>query len=104
MILCYPHFLASFVFESWWLGSLPFQVDPADVNVFCSSQLWREQLLPTVCRPLEESEFVIPGCAQSSAEGRRNYTDVQETAQWLGGSQIPSAILASLTSGFLVFL
>ena len=32
----------------------------------------------------------------SSAEGRRNYTDLQETAQWLGGTEIPKAIIKDL--------
>ena len=36
------------------------------------------------------------GFPVSSAEGRRNYTDVQETAQWLGGTEIPNAILQAL--------
>jgi hypothetical protein len=73
-------------------------VDPDAINQFCSSQLWREQLVQTKCRALDESEFIVPatGFPVSSAEGRRNYTDVQETAQWLGGTEIPNAILQAL--------
>ena len=73
-------------------------MDPDGVNQFCSSQLWREQLVQTKCRALDEAEFIVPasGFPVSSAEGRRNYTDVQETAQWLGGTEIPTAILVPL--------
>eukprot|EP00438_Fugacium_kawagutii_P027851 Skav201824 [mRNA] locus=scaffold1071:397086:402945:- [translate_table: standard] len=76
-------------------------VDPAGINYFCGSQLWRDQFIPTPCRALDESQFVIPGAgsqAISSAEGRRNYTDVQETAQWNGGVEFPKAILTALTA------
>ena len=38
----------------------------------------------------------------SSAEGRRNYTDLQETSQWLGGLEIPKVILGDLLSGNLL--
>ncbi len=50
---------------------------------------------------IQESQFVVPGATAgvvSSAEGRRNYTDVQETAQWLGGQEVPSQILTDLLS------
>ena len=78
-----------------------YQVDAESVNFFCASQLWRDQLVPTTCRAIQESEFVVPngGAALSSHEGRRNFTDVQETAQWLGGCEIPAAILQALTAG-----
>ena len=46
-------------------------------------------------KAIQESQFVVPGCV-SSAEGRRNYTDVQETAQWLGGPDVPAQILKDL--------
>ena len=82
----------------------PCQVDPSDVNIFCTSQLWRDQVVSAKCRALDEKEFIVPsnqGC-MSSAEGRRNFTDVQETAQWLGGTEIPKAILEGLLSGALI--
>ncbi len=50
-------------------------------------------------KAIQESQFVVPGVMTgvvSSAEGRRNYTDVQETAQWLGGQEVPSQILTDL--------
>lgn len=54
---------------------------------------------------LDESQFVIPGGLQagvSSAEGRRNYTDLQETAMWNGGMDFPKLILGSLTQCLLL--
>ncbi|CAK9008793.1 Uncharacterized protein SCF082_LOCUS10019 [Durusdinium trenchii] len=74
------------------------KVEKADVNVFCFSKLWQNQVVSSSCCPLDESQFVVPGqnVVASSAEGRRNYTDAQETAQWLGGDHIPEQILSDL--------
>ena len=48
---------------------------------------------------LAEVDFIIPGASNvSSAEGRRNYTDCQETAQWLGGVEVPTFVLQDLIS------
>ncbi|CAK9088579.1 Uncharacterized protein SCF082_LOCUS41831 [Durusdinium trenchii] len=75
------------------------QVDRETVNVFCFSKLWLAQLTSETPRAIEESEFVVPmASGVSSAEGRRNYTDLQETAQWLGGLEIPKCILKDLLS------
>lgn len=81
------------------------QVDPEDINRFCNSPLWRDQYIPTACVALDESQFVIPGGLQagvSSAEGRRNYTDLQETAMWNGGLDFPKLILSALTQSLLL--
>ena len=46
---------------------------------------------------LAEKSFVVPGGeSMPTHEGRRNLTDQQETAQWLGGRQVPAAILQAL--------
>lgn len=71
------------------------QVDKSTINIFCSSKLWQGQLVTGQPKAIQESQFVVPG-AVSSAEGRRNYTDVQETAQWLGGIDVPTQILKDL--------
>lgn len=49
---------------------------------------------------------MVPGqnVVASSAEGRRNYTDAQETAQWLGGDHIPEQILSDLLNSHLLLL
>ena len=74
------------------------KVEKEDVNHFVASKLWQSQLVSSAPRAIDESEFIIPGCNAivSSAEGRRNYTDVQETAQWIGGLEIPKLILKDL--------
>ena len=74
------------------------KVEKEDVNCFASSKLWQSQLVSSAPRAIDESEFIIPGCSAivSSAEGRRNYTDLQETAQWIGGTEIPKLILKDL--------
>lgn len=46
---------------------------------------------------MPEKDFVIPGEAFTCNDTRRNYSDLQETAQWLGGSSVPKAILGALT-------
>ncbi|CAE7252952.1 unnamed protein product [Symbiodinium sp. CCMP2592] len=44
-------------------------------------------------------DFIVPGGnLWSSNEGRRNLTDQQELAQWLGGLSVPTQILSSLLS------
>ena len=79
------------------------KVDKSDVNVFCFSKLWQNQMVSSSVCALEESHFVIPGqgIVSSSAEGRRNYTDAQETAHWLGGASAPEHTLADLLTGHL---
>ena len=74
------------------------QVDKQGINHFCSSSLWKDQFISTACRALDEAQFVVPGQQDiaSSAEGRRNLTDLQETAQWNGGVEFPRSILSAL--------
>lgn len=72
------------------------QVEKEDINIFASSVLWQSQVVSEAARAIEEHEFIIPGqnpMVCSAAEGRRNYTDLQETAQWLGGLQLPELII-----------
>lgn len=65
---------------------------------FCQSDLWaRMALLPgTYPKAIQEKDFVVPGEGFACHDGRRNLTDLQETSQWLGGSQVPNAILSAL--------
>ncbi|CAK9104598.1 unnamed protein product, partial [Durusdinium trenchii] len=47
------------------------KVDRDDVNVFCFSKLWQNQVVSSPARAIDESQFVIPGLSivASSAEG-----------------------------------
>ena len=87
----------------FWIRALISKVDPDTVNIFCNSKLWIRQLVSTQPRAINEADFMIPG-AMSSAEGRRNSTDAQETSQWLGGTELPYSILEDLLSRFLTDL
>ena len=81
------------------------EVDKENVNVFCNSKLWTCQLVSGQPKAIQEQDFIVPGAnsgAMSSAEGRRNYTDVQETAQWLGGIDLPLLVLKDLLSRVFV--
>ncbi|CAK9038785.1 Sodium/hydrogen exchanger 3, partial [Durusdinium trenchii] len=69
------------------------------VNVFCGSPLWLRQALPPSSFPpaLPEKDFVVPGGSSFlSHSERRSLTDLQETAQWIGGTSVPKAILEQL--------
>ena len=75
------------------------QVDKSGVNRFALTKLWTLQTVQEMPAAISEEAFIIPqtvGGAASSAEGRRNYTDLQETAQWLGGTSLPKCILQDL--------
>eukprot|EP00435_Cladocopium_sp_Y103_P008064 s2865_g2.t1 len=73
------------------------KVDPENVNIFCNSKLWIRQLVTGQPKAISESEFVVPG-GMSCAEGRRNYTDVQETS----GTDRPAVVVnGSLYDGCL---
>eukprot|EP00435_Cladocopium_sp_Y103_P015413 s3816_g3.t1 len=52
---------------------------------FCSSALWTRQVLQDFPSAIAEKDFVVPGDVMLSHCERRNLTDLQETAQWLGG-------------------
>lgn len=75
-------------------------MDRASINNFCFSRLWASQLVSQNPKALNEQDFVVPGLGAtvSSAEGRRNLTDVQETSQWLGGIDVPEMLLTDLCS------
>ncbi|CAK9079028.1 unnamed protein product [Durusdinium trenchii] len=45
---------------------------------------------------LQEGDFIVPGDTLHCNDSRRNYTDFQETSQWLGGPAVPKAILSNL--------
>jgi hypothetical protein len=76
------------------------QVKPGEVSEICSGELWRLQGLPFDMLPaaLSEGDFRVPSakahlCAQ---DGRKNLTDLQETAQWLAGEAVTSSLLKAL--------
>ena len=66
-----------------------------------NSHAWRFQTLPDpLPHPLNESEYCVPMQRNfSSNDNRKNYTDMQETAQWVSGVEIPCAILEALGIG-----
>ena len=69
------------------------------VNSFSNSSLWKLQglALDEVPQALPEGEFSVPATKSYlvSNDSRRNLTDIQETAQWLGGKNIFSKILSA---------
>lgn len=75
-------------------------MDKTSINKHCDSKLWCSQVMSEPCRAINEGEFLVPGIAAlpcgSGAEGRRNLTDFQETARWLGGEDIPEKVLQDL--------
>ena len=70
---------------------------------FCSSSLWLRQALEPAGFPLaiNERDFVIPGEGMLCHDQRRNLSDQQETAQWLGGQQVPKSIISALLSSLV---
>ena len=68
------------------------------VTRFCSSPLWLRQALPAGAFPsaVQEKDFIIPGDILHCNDSRRNFTDFQETSQWLGGISVPKSILSNL--------
>ncbi|CAK9073826.1 unnamed protein product [Durusdinium trenchii] len=73
----------------------------AEMNVFCGSSLWLRQSLQPDAFPkaLEERNFIVPGEAFLSHDSRRSLTDLQETAQWMGGVPVCQSIFDALTGG-----
>ena len=65
---------------------------------FCGSALWMRQVLQEFPVAIQEKEFIVPGDPMLSHCERRNLTDYQETAQWLGGSAVARCVLKSLLS------
>ncbi|CAK9093328.1 Uncharacterized protein SCF082_LOCUS43905 [Durusdinium trenchii] len=68
---------------------------------FCGSSLWLRQSLQPDAFPkaLEERNFIVPGEAFLSHDSRRSLTDLQETAQWMGGVPVCQSIFDALTGG-----
>ena len=67
-----------------------------------ASHAWRYQSLPDpLPSPLAENEYVAPVTKGqlTSNDQRKNYTDLQETAQWLSGVDIPLKMLEALGVG-----
>ena len=79
---------------------------PSSQLRFCSSDLWTRQALAPGNFPaaLQEREFVVPGEQLLSHDGRRNLTDLQETAQWLGGVSVAKSILVALLGNLEQFV
>ncbi len=77
---------------------------------FCSSMLWlRQSLTPDMFpKSLNEKDFVVPGPGSGESllcnEARRNLTDQQETAQWVGGNMVPKQLLTALFSHLILRL
>jgi len=72
---------------------------------FCGSDLWTRQALAPGHFPaaLQERDFIVPGEQLLSHDGRRNLTDLQETAQWLGGIPVAKSILMALLGNLEIF-
>ena len=66
-----------------------------------NSPAWKNQCFAPDKIPsaIPESEYVAPTTSITSNDNRKNWTDCQETAQWLGGLEIPTRLLESLGLG-----
>ncbi len=54
----------------------------------------------SVPNAIPESEYVAPMSQKlTSNDNRKNWSDTQETAQWLGGMDVPRRLLESLQIG-----
>lgn len=78
--------------------------DIGEVSHFVRSELWKLAGLDPRKAPriVSETEWEVPsadGDVLRSNEGHRSYTDFQQTAQWLAGTEIPSTILTALFAG-----
>ena len=73
-----------------------FKVMLANCLRFVQSTAWKLQLLADPPQAIAESAFVAPSTNMASNDTRKNYTDYQETAQWLGGTDFPRKLLSSL--------
>lgn len=64
---------------------------------FVHSTAWKTQSfvgdLPVA---IPESEYLTPPAGLLSNDQRKNFTDMQETAQWLGGVDVARKILSAL--------
>ena len=74
--------------------------------MFTSSDLWKLGGLDprTAPKVLPETGWEVPTDASEvlrSNEGHRSYTEFQQTAQWLGGQEVPHALVAATLKGAL---
>lgn len=64
---------------------------------FVASTAWKIQTfqgdLPAA---IPEAEYLTPTAGWQSNDQRRNYTDLQETSQWLGGVDVGRKLLQAL--------
>lgn len=70
-----------------------------DVCVFVQSEIWKLAGLDPRRAPhvIPETAWEVPESeTMRSNEGHRSLTEFQQTAQWLGGTHIPAAVLTSL--------
>ena len=63
---------------------------------FVQSNAWKMQVLNELPQAISESAFLAPSSNLTSNDTRKNFTDMQETAQWLGGTDIPRKLLQSM--------
>lgn len=68
---------------------------------FITSTAWKLQAFTEGNLPeaIPESEYLCPSSGLQSNDQRRNWTDMQETAQWVGGMDIPRKLLEHLNLG-----
>lgn len=69
---------------------------------FVGSLAWKNQAFKPDGLPcaIPESDYVAPNYANmTSNDARKNWTDVQETSQWLGGVDVPQKLLEALGVG-----
>lgn len=68
---------------------------------FVNTTAWKLQAFPEGSLPeaIPESDYVCPSAGLQSNDQRRNWTDYQETAQWLGGIDMPKKMLDALGLG-----
>ena len=75
-------------------------VKASEISEVCNSDLWKLQGLPMDMLPqaLPEAKFCVPSAKAhlSGQDGRRNLTDVQETAQWVSGESMAISLLKAL--------
>ena len=76
------------------------QAIKGDVSHICGSDLWRLQgiAFDQIPSALPEQEFKVPSAKAhlGCQDGRKNLSDLQETAQWVAGESVASSLLKSL--------
>ena len=78
----------------------PVKTESSEINVFTRSALWQKMTCDTLPKAISEDDFEVPEATSlRSGETRRSYTDKEETAQWLGGVDVPRCLLDQVTAG-----